>query len=191
MAIFIEQENVMSHRSHRKDNYGPGGFSDQYDNTKFKSVDRDQHPGSVTSVPFEDEYDLMDLNFTPRHGEAYYYPGKRSEPSRDADLGKGAAGTSWNSGLQNFSGLGPKNWKISDEKLHDRVCEVLLKSSEVDASEIDVVVEDAVVTLKGSISSKGMRRVAEDLVGSIPGVVDVFTQLKIESTSNFQLGQST
>jgi hypothetical protein len=170
----------------RKDNYGPGGFSDQYDNERSRSVDRDQHPGGVTGTPFEDDMDL-EMDFTPRHGEAFYYPGKRSEPARDADLGLGSSGTNWNSGISNFYGRGPKNWKISDEKLREKVCEVLLHSHEVDASEIEVSVKDRVVNLQGHISSKGMRRVAEDLVGSIPGVEDVFTQLKIQSTSNFQL----
>jgi hypothetical protein len=172
----------------RKENYGPGGFGDQYDNNKMRSMDRDQHIGGVTGTPFEDDMDLDKMDFNPRHGEAYYYPHKRLEPSRDADLGNGSSGTNWNRNLeQNFAGRGPKDWKLSDEKLKERVCEVLLHSNEVDATEIEVDVQDRIVNLKGNISSKGMRRVAEDLVGSIPGVEDVFTQLKIQNTSNFQL----
>lgn len=41
-----------------KMNYGFGGFSDQYDNNRMRSMDRDQHPGSVTGVPFEDDFDI-------------------------------------------------------------------------------------------------------------------------------------
>jgi hypothetical protein len=172
----------------RKDNYGPGGFGDQYDNNKMRSMDRDQHIGGVTGTPFEDERDLG-MDFNPRHGEAYYYPHKRLEPARDADLSRGSSGTNWNTHLPDYTGYGPKNWKITDEKLKERICEVLLHSFEVDASEIEVDVKDRIVNLKGNISSKGMRRVAEDLVGSIPGVEDVFTQLKIQNTSNFQINK--
>jgi osmotically-inducible protein OsmY len=58
----------------------------------------------------------------------------------------------------------------------------------VDASEMEVKVEESCVYLYGNISSRGMKSVAEDLVGSIPGVEDVFTRLKIKGTSNFHLG---
>ena len=171
----------------RKDNYGPGGFGDQYDNNKMRSMDRDQNIGGVTGTPFEDELDLG-MDFNPRHGEAYYYPHKRLEPARDADLSRGSSGTNWNNNLPNYSGYGPRNWKISDEKLQEKICEILLHSFEVDASEIEVKVEDRVVTLSGNISSKGMRNVAIDLVESIPGIEDVFSNLKIQNTSNFEIG---
>jgi hypothetical protein len=167
----------------RKNNFGPGGFGDQYDNTKMRSMDRDQNIGGVTGVPFEDELDLG-MDFNPRHGEAYYYPHKRLEPARDADLGRGPSGTSWNRQIPDYYGLGPKNWKISDEKLREKVCEVLLHSIEVDASDMEVDVKDRIVNLSGSVASKGMRRVAEDLVGSIPGVEDVFTNLKIMNSND-------
>lgn len=177
----------------RKDNFGPGGFSDQYDNSRIKSMDRNQHPGGVTGIPIEDDFDLDEMDFNPKHGEAYYYRGKRSEPARNADLSIGPSGTSWNRDLdqrndKSYYGKGPKGWKLSDEKLREKVCEVLLHSHEVDASEMEVKVEEACVYLSGNISSKGMKNVAEDLVGSIPGVEDVFTRLKIKNTSNFQLG---
>ncbi len=169
----------------RKDNYGPGGFGDQYDNNKMRSMDRDQHIGGVTGIPFEDERDLS-MDFSPRHGEAYYYPHKRMEPARDADLSRGSSGTNWNSNIKDYTGYGPKNWKISDERLREKVCDVLLHSIEVDASEVEVEVKDRVVTLSGNISSKGMGRIAEDLVESIPGIEDVFSRFTIKDTSNFR-----
>lgn len=168
-------------------NFGPGGFSDQYDNERLRSLDRDNNPGGVTGVPFEDEFDFDDMKFSPEKGESMLVNHQdRKLPERDADLSLGSAGTSWNYGLnrsENYSGIGPKGWKLSDKKLKERVSEVLLHSHEVDASQLEVSVEDHVVYLKGQIKSKGMRRVAEDLVGSIPGVEDVFTQLKIREAS--------
>lgn len=175
-------------------NFGPGGLSDQYDNEHMRSVDRDQHPGGVTGVPFEDDIDLDDMKFSPEKGESKTENrDTRREPERDADLSLGSAGTSWNWGLnrqQDYTGMGPKGWKLSDEKLRERVSEVLLHSHDVDPRGLEVVVEDRVVYLRGSIPTKGMRRVAEDLVGSIPGVEDVFTELRIgKADTNYQLSR--
>lgn len=177
-----------------KENFGPGSFSDMYDNSKMRSMDRDQNPGGVTGTPFEDDIDIETMRSGSRQ-DVYYYPDKRKEVPRDADLGFGEAGTSWNWDLKTDHlnpyfrgrGKGPKDWKLSDEKLKDRVCHALTHSQEVDPSELEVSVKDQVVYLKGKISSRGMKTVAEDLVSSIPGVEDVFTQLKIEDTSNIQL----
>lgn len=166
-------------------NFGPGGFSDQYDNQKFRSLDQDQHRGGVTGISFEDEVELGNMNFSPQKGERFNVDyDDRREPERDADLSLGSSGTRWNSPNQqrNYAGVGPKGWKLSDEKLKERVSEVLLHSHEVDPSGLEVTVEDSIVYLKGRIRSKGMRTVAEDLIASIPGVEDVFTELTIEDS---------
>lgn len=170
-------------------NYGPGGFSDQYDNQRFRSLDDGKNPGGVTGIQFDDEFDAEKVGDNGK-GEAFYYPGKRSEPARDADLGMGSSGTHWNDRKVNFRGVGPRGWELSDDKLKERVSEVLLHSHEVDPSELEVSVKEKVVYLEGQIKSKGMRRVAEDLILSIPGVEDVFTNLKISDTSNFQINKN-
>lgn len=181
-----------------KEKYGFGGFSDQYDNSRIKSMDRDQHRGGVTGVPFEDDFDIETNDYFPNHGEGYPKRAHRFDYPRDNDLSRGRTGTSWNqitepmdniarSDLRpdlhperNFAGRGPKGWKRTDERIREEVCMALENSHEVDASHMEVQVEDGCVYLKGNIASKGMQRVAEDLVGSVPGVVDVFTLLKTE-----------
>lgn len=140
---------------------------------------------------FEDD---EDIEAKLDKGEAYYYPGKRKEPERNADLGMGPSGTAWNAQLQeqrNFSGVGPKGWKLSNEKLREKICEVLTNSYEVDPTEMEVTVEEGIVYLKGFIKSRGMKAVAVDLVYSIPGVEDVITQLQIKDTSNFQFKEGS
>lgn len=160
-------------------NFGPGGFGDQYDNERLRSLDRGDRTGSVTGVPLEEEMDLEDMEFTPSYG-ARWRDNPAYEPRRDADLGLGSSGTDWNRGLPDYAGKGPRGWVISDEKLLEKVCEVLLLSHEVDPSDVEVFVEQGVVTLVGTIESRGMKIVAGDLVGSVPGVVDVFTRLRIK-----------
>lgn len=163
-------------------NFGPGGFRDQYDNEHMRSVDRDQNPGGVTGIPYEDDYYVESLKLSPEKGEARreHHP-SHDEPPRDADLSIGESGTEWNQGLNpgGFYGLGPGGWKLSDEKLKERVSEVLLHSLEVDPGGLEVEAKDGVIYLRGEIASSGMKRVAVDLVGSVPGVEDVFTELVI------------
>jgi hypothetical protein len=171
-----------------KGNFGPGGLRDQYDNEHMRSVDRDQNPGGVTGIPYEDEFDLEALNFSPQRGESRreHHP-PHDEPLRDVDLSVGDAGTDWNRDIDRpgFYGHGPKGWKLGDEKLRERISEVLLHSHEVDPSDFEVEVKDSVAYLRGEIESRGMKRVAVDLVGSIPGVEDVFTELKIKKKLEF------
>src|SRR5256885_12324263 len=46
-------------------------------------------------------------------------------------------------------GKGPKAYKRSDERIHDEICERLTQHPLVDASLMDVAVEDGEVTMNG------------------------------------------
>lgn len=81
----------------------------------------------------------------------------------------------------NHSGKGPKGYRRSDEKIYDEVCEVLTTHYEVDATDIEVEVKDGIVTLDGSVDSRRTKRLAEDIVGEINGVVDVRNNLILTS----------
>lgn len=73
-------EDILSNK-----NIGPGGFADQYDNDRLRSMDRDQHQGAVTNVSMEEDWDLLDTDFMPEHDEDYAYEWKDyDERLRDA-----------------------------------------------------------------------------------------------------------
>lgn len=76
-----------------------------------------------------------------------------------------------------YRGCGPKGYRRSDESLREAVCEALYRSSEVDATDIEVVVARGVVTLKGWVLDRSQKKSAEDAVDDIPGVVDVYNDL--------------
>ena len=78
-------------------------------------------------------------------------------------------------------GRGPRDYRRSDQRILEDVCDSLAGDSRVDAREIDVRVRDADVTLEGAVSDRRMRRLAEDLAAAVPGVRDVFNQLRVES----------
>lgn len=85
---------------------------------------------------------------------------------------------------RSFAGKGPKGYKRSDDRIKEDVCECLERSSQVDASEIEVEVKDACVTLKGAVDSRQAKRNAEMLIENLRGVDDVINELKVEKSTS-------
>lgn len=83
-------------------------------------------------------------------------------------------------GAVGFRGRGPKGYKRSDERIHEDVCERLMEDPFIDASNIEVVVKDGEVTLNGTVSSRGLKRRAEDLAELSSGVAHVQNNLRAE-----------
>lgn len=80
-------------------------------------------------------------------------------------------------------GKGPKGYTRSDEKIKEDVQERLYHDSFIDASDIEVSVNDGEVTLSGTVDHKQTRRRAEDCADSVSGVKNVSLNLKINRTS--------
>jgi osmotically-inducible protein OsmY len=77
-------------------------------------------------------------------------------------------------------GRGPRGYKRSDERIREDVCDRLTDDPMVDASDIEVTVSGAEVTLAGTVDSREERRRAEDLVERILGVGHVQNNLRIK-----------
>ncbi|HLR46504.1 MAG TPA: BON domain-containing protein [Deinococcales bacterium] len=80
---------------------------------------------------------------------------------------------------EDFSGLGPKGYGRSDERIHEDVCELLTWDPAVDPRALKVEVEDGIVTLSGSVRNRHMKRRAEDLADQVAGVTDVDNRLDL------------
>jgi hypothetical protein len=76
-------------------------------------------------------------------------------------------------------GRGPKGYKRSDERIHDDVCERIARSG-IDASEVEVKVERAEVTLAGTVHSRADKWRLEDVADDVYGVDDVHNHLRVE-----------
>lgn len=79
-----------------------------------------------------------------------------------------------------FSGKGPKGYKRSDDRIREEINERLTDHPEVDASEIEVQVQDGNVTLAGSVDNRHAKRQAEDLAEQVSGVKDVQNQIRVQ-----------
>ena len=79
-----------------------------------------------------------------------------------------------------YFGKGPKGWKRSDEEIRERACEALTNNWNVDASDIDVAVDEGLITLSGTVLTREEKREAEECVDNIAGVTDVHNLLRIQ-----------
>lgn len=79
-----------------------------------------------------------------------------------------------------YTGRGPRSYRRSDERICEDVCDRLTQAGQLDASDIDVRVSNAEVTLAGQVDSRKSKRMAEDIAEGVSGVRDVHNQLKVQ-----------
>ena len=77
-------------------------------------------------------------------------------------------------------GKGPAGYRRSDERIRELVCESLTDDDQIDASRIEVAVENGEVTLTGSVDDRHAKRDAEDCACSVVGVRDVQNLLRVQ-----------
>lgn len=81
---------------------------------------------------------------------------------------------------RNHCGKGPKNYKRSDERIKEIVCEKLCDHPDLDASDIEVEVKNAEVVLRGNVNEKFEKHLAEDLAASVTGVNNVENLIRVQ-----------
>lgn len=79
-----------------------------------------------------------------------------------------------------YTGLGPRGYRRTDERILEDVNERMTQHGHLDASRIDIEVNNAEVTLKGAVDSRRSKHLAEDIAESVAGVQDVHNQLHID-----------
>ena len=77
------------------------------------------------------------------------------------------------------AGKGPSGYRRSDEDIFEDACERLTRHGYVDASNIELEVDNNEITLRGTAADRREKRLAEDAVLSIHGVWDVHNRLTI------------
>ena len=77
------------------------------------------------------------------------------------------------------TGRGPKGYQRTDERIWEDVCDRLTDDAHVDATDIEVRVDDGEVTLDGTVRSRDEKHHAEDIIDNVPGVRDVHNRLHI------------
>jgi hypothetical protein len=78
-------------------------------------------------------------------------------------------------------GKGPSDYRRSQDRIREDICDRLTDDDRVDASHIRIQIEDDVVILSGNVNSREEKRRAEDLVESVSGVHNVENRLRVGS----------
>jgi hypothetical protein len=82
-----------------------------------------------------------------------------------------------------YAGRGPRGYRRSDERIREDVCERFTENGELDPSEVEVSVHCGEVMLIGTVSTRAQKRLAEDIVDTVFGVVEVHNHLRVQRTS--------
>ena len=177
------------------------GYHDRYRADRY----RDEEPGSRyrdegRHIAADNERPRRDLEAAASE----YYRAAREQrddfvrweaqsPGADRDEGNGGRDTAppwarrehggywrqYEASRPHFSGRGPKDYRRSDERVREEVCDSMTDDPVLDASEIVVAVANGEVTLSGSVTSRDQKRRAEDVAERISGVKDVTNQLRV------------
>ncbi len=76
-------------------------------------------------------------------------------------------------------GRGPRGYQRSDDRIREDISERLTDDAMIDASEIEVAVQNREVTLTGTVRDRNEKRRAEDIAESVTGVAHVQNNLRI------------
>ncbi len=156
----------------------------EYDNS---FINNDLNTLNTSSRTLEANDELSDeLSYAEQYrtdGEAHNYRGELADdkfgeyPRYGKNLNRQARAH------RSFVGVGPKGYKRSDERIEDEICEALARDKYIDASDIEVDVEDGIVTLSGSVTDRDDRLDAEVLVERVLGVEDIKNDIKVNRRS--------
>jgi len=140
--------------------------------------------GGVGNNPYATQYggseygssELSDRRFGQQYGSGQYGSGLQwGESQRGLRTGmeSGQYGQHY--------GRGPKNYKRSDQRIEEEINDRLTAHSGIDASEMEVKVQNGEVTLTGTVDDRNGKRMAEDLVENVQGVTQIHNQLRVQN----------
>jgi len=77
------------------------------------------------------------------------------------------------------SAVGPRNYRRSDERIREDICEELMQQPQIDSRDVSVAVRDGQVELAGSVPDRRMKHAIEDLADACPGVCEVSNRIRV------------
>jgi osmotically-inducible protein OsmY len=78
-------------------------------------------------------------------------------------------------------GKGPKDFKRTDDRIKELINDALTDDWQVDASDIEVTVQNGEVILSGYVNDRAQKRKAAGLVEDISGVTHLENRIKVNS----------
>lgn len=78
------------------------------------------------------------------------------------------------------SGVGPKGYRRSDERIFEDIAERLMADPLVDPSDVEVRVENGEVILTGTVRDRWTKHEIENLTDTVAGVTEIHDQIRVE-----------
>lgn len=180
------QDSYQPHQSSGRGAYAQQGYSG------YQSRGTGEGYGSSSGYGSPDQDRYGSHNYS---GESFISPadtqqvhsgrGRQSYARPDYGSGYGTAGYG-----MGYSGVGPRNYTRSDERITEDLCERLTHDHDIDASDIEVKVANGTATLEGTVSQRWMKHRAEDLADNCSGVRSVDNRLRVETRSQSESSSS-
>lgn len=80
---------------------------------------------------------------------------------------------------ESHRGKGPKDFKRTDDRIKELINDALTDDWQIDASDIEVSVQNGEVILSGYVNERTQKRKAADLVENISGVTHLQNRIKV------------
>jgi hypothetical protein len=147
----------------------------------YDDEDEGQQQGRGRRGPdFRRAYDAQNASHLPT-----------GEMPTERGYGSGYERTAWWNVPGPHAGHGPRGYQRSNERIQEDIYERLTMHGQIDATDIEVRVDNGEVTLTGQISDRRAKRLAEDVAESVSGVRDVHNELRIRGHETYsQQGSS-
>jgi osmotically-inducible protein OsmY len=154
---------------------GPGDLRNRNSNWgKSRSM-------SPSTYPNYGNLDQADMNEGLRYARR---SGVKQEHESQESTGPSRKERSWDTELNSNRGKGPKGYKRSDERIEENINDALTDDDQLDASEIEVRVQNGEVTLTGVVAERDSKRRAEELSESVSGVTNVENRIRVSKDSS-------
>jgi hypothetical protein len=161
-------------------------YGDRYGRSYSSPIDRDRY-SSAPDRPFAGATSSRDFTPTPA-----FQPYARGSQEFGPE-GYGSASYATTRGAREWQsserwrvpgphvGRGPKGYQRSEERIREEVNDRLTAHGLVDATDVEVRIQNGEVTLTGFVDSRDAKRAAEDCAEDVPGVREVHNHLRIRS----------
>ncbi len=145
--------------------YGRDYDSDDYDDYNRSRYYRDYDYDAA-------DYDRDDRGFFDKAGDevASWFGDDDAARRRRRDAGS----------YESHRGKGPKGYRRSDNRIEEDVNDNLSHDHFLDATDIEISVEDGEITLDGNVRSRSDKRRAEDIAHDVSGVGHVQNNLRVK-----------
>jgi hypothetical protein len=204
----IQNRNRQYQRDDEEDYGSEAGRNRGWRNRSFGRGNRDRDYGRMSNAGYGQGQDYGNRSYR-NQGYDSDYDAQYSGSSSGRDYGYGddyndqtsgggyrgsyRYGTSTGRGQQNqgrYYGRGPQGYSRSDENIREDVNERLTYHGDIDATNIQVKVENGEVTLEGKVADRQQKRMAEDAAEQVRGVNDVHNRLTIDKNLLEQIGDA-